>query len=111
MKKSLCLSIVLIIIACSSFSAFALSVEEYNAMNDEQREWYNLGNEDGFESGYEAGYDDCYYGEEGYNSGYKDGYSTGFEEGEDKGESKVVFTILGILVLFGIMALMAYFIG
>lgn len=111
MKKPLCLSIILIVIAYSSISAFALSVEEYNAMNDEQREWYNLGNEDGFESGYEVGYDDCYYGEDGYDSGYEDGYSVGFEEGKDEGKDKVVFTILGVLILFGLLALKVYFIG
>ncbi len=63
-KRLLRIIISTIILFVPILTASALSVEEYNNLNDEQRKWYNEGNEDGFESGYEVGYDEGYYQKE-----------------------------------------------
>ena len=63
-KRVLCLFFTTILAFTSIVTAFALSVEEYNNLNDEQRKWYNKGNDDGFESGYESGYEEGYYQKE-----------------------------------------------
>lgn len=87
-KRFLCLCFTTILLFVPILTASALSIDEYNNLSDEQRKWYNEGNEDGFESGYEVGYDECVNGEDGYEAGYEAGYDEGYYQKEIEYESE-----------------------
>ncbi|MBE7027365.1 MAG: hypothetical protein E7410_07410 [Ruminococcaceae bacterium] len=112
MRKIFVFSLFTLIIFALSLHPFALTDEEYNALDSDAQSIYEEGLIDGYDEAYKDGYNDGYSDaedfyyfnsddayEDGYNSGYWDAYDEigNAEDKESKKEKSLFKTILEYL--------------